>query len=1004
MKTVLATTSATLIFTPGTAGTSTLNFRNVATTIDFQINRLIAVVNQTQNQMIYAETVPNFGYTNYNNTTKVLTLQTDTSTHAATDILQVIYDNPTFNVSPAEEYMDPVNKERVSTPQALIDTDFEYGTQSTKWESISLINNRPTCFYDATIPLDPTLITNVEVWGRLVKVSMSNTATIAAGNIIFVQDLLDPAANGWFFVIRVESNSAFYYIAKPTVRETNSGTSATSPYGTTILDTNRSLFFVGSYYTGSNIPVAATAVTTPNNNTTALVTTTNAHGLAVGDSIFINNLRSSPAGQATDPGPPNGAWTIDSVPTTTTFTFTTTGFLAGTTYTNASQTNVLYPRPAGFVIQRPFDGGVQLTCGTAPNAQLARQTRKYFRYQSGKGIQFSTGSIFKPVLNLINLSGSNFTAAGGTNQARNIANNTYTASITAISRSPHGLLPGTMINVTGVNDNAYNGNWEVANVQNENTLTYYVTGSFLSTLQPPSGNIAPGNLYGPKVRIGMFDSQNGLFFENDGIQTYAVKRSSTDQLNGLVQVTQNSGVVTGVTNNIGRQTAFTSQLVPGDFVVIKGMSYRVHSIESDTRMQILPEYRGATTRTVMSKTQDLRIPQSQWNIDRLDGTGPSGYVLDQTRMQMFYVDYSWYGAGFVRWGVRGPNGNVLYFHKLQNNNVNTEAYMRSGNLPARYEEALHPPITFLTSTITTGDFDTLNVRDTSFFPNSGILKVSNPELGGAIEYMSYQAKTPTTFNVLRRALPGGNTSIANGQNFNIGPANNPTLPQAVVNVELAGTVGILSAVNILPAQALSHWGSSVIMDGRFDDDVNFVFNAGHNTTVTPGIAASTENVIMAIRLAPAVDSGRTGVLGSRELINRMALRLRNMDIIANQNCRVTVYLNGRISSTASFSNVGGSSLAQIWLATAGGTTISNGENIFSYFSQANVANQTDLSLVREIGNSVIGGGLTNSVPDTAGNGQQYPDGPDVLYIALRNLNTSTAATFNGRLSWTEAQA
>ena len=54
-------------------------------------------------------------------------------------------------------------------------------------------------------------------------------------------------------------------------------------------------------------------------------------------------------------------------------------------------------------------------------------------------------------------------------------------------------------------------------------------------------------------------------------------------------------------------------------------------------------------------------------------------------MQMFYMDYSWYGAGFIRWGFRATDGNVIYVHKVPNNNFNTEAYMRSGNLPARYE-------------------------------------------------------------------------------------------------------------------------------------------------------------------------------------------------------------------------------------------------------------------------------------------------------------------------------
>ena len=47
---------------------------------------------------------------------------------------------PYFN--PAPNAQDPVGKMRISAPQALIDTDFEYGTQPTKWESICLQNAR----------------------------------------------------------------------------------------------------------------------------------------------------------------------------------------------------------------------------------------------------------------------------------------------------------------------------------------------------------------------------------------------------------------------------------------------------------------------------------------------------------------------------------------------------------------------------------------------------------------------------------------------------------------------------------------------------------------------------------------------------------------------------------------------------------------------------------------------------------------------------------------------
>ena len=143
----------------------------------------------------------------------------------------------------------------------------------------------------------------------------------------------------------------------------------------------------------------------------------------------------------------------------------------------------------------------------------------------------------------------------------------------------------------------------------------------------------------------------------------------------------------------------------GDYIVIRGQSYRITDIPSNTSFEISPAYRGATADyVIVSKTQDLKIPQSQWNLDRMDGTGPSGYNIDLSKMQMFYIDYSWYGAGYVRWGVRATDGTVTYCHKLQNNNANTEAYMRSGNLPARYESQSVPPITKLRREL--GQFDT----------------------------------------------------------------------------------------------------------------------------------------------------------------------------------------------------------------------------------------------------------------------------------------------------------
>ena len=84
------------------------------------------------------------------------------------------------------------------------------------------------------------------------------------------------------------------------------------------------------------------------------------------------------------------------------------------------------------------------------------------------------------------------------------------------------------------------------------------------------------------------------------------------------------------------------------------------------------------------------ISQDEWNLDKCDGSGPSGYLLDITKMQMIYIDYSWYGAGTIRFGIRGNNGKIHYVHRMPMNNINAGAYQKSGNLPARYEVSTEP--------------------------------------------------------------------------------------------------------------------------------------------------------------------------------------------------------------------------------------------------------------------------------------------------------------------------
>jgi hypothetical protein len=199
------------------------------------------------------------------------------------------------------------------------------------------------------------------------------------------------------------------------------------------------------------------------------------------------------------------------------------------------------------------------------------------------------------------------------------------------------------------------------------------------------------------------------------------------------------------------------------------------------------------------------------------------------------------------------------------------------------------------------------------------------------------------------------------------------------------------------------------MDGRFDDDKSLLFTYGQKSFTT--IAAGYTKALLSIRVAPSVDNGIPAFFGSRELINRMQLVLRALDITtktASSNMLVTAILNGTPATigTTTWKNViqdastgFNSSLSQIADYQSGGAsaTISGGEVTGGFY--VNSTTSISLDNVRDLGNAILGGG-TSTLPTA----NIYPDGPDVLTIAVTNLNASASVDVVARLSWTEAQA
>ncbi len=90
--------------------------------------------------------------------------------------------------------------------------------------------------------------------------------------------------------------------------------------------------------------------------------------------------------------------------------------------------------------------------------------------------------------------------------------------------------------------------------------------------------------------------------------------------------------------------------------------------------------RSSTTGSVV----DTRIAQADWNIDRNDGTGPSGITFDGLQGHLLVIDLEWLSMGSVRIGFI-HRGQIQYAHRFDHTNLQALPYMTTANLPIRYE-------------------------------------------------------------------------------------------------------------------------------------------------------------------------------------------------------------------------------------------------------------------------------------------------------------------------------
>lgn len=139
-------------------------------------------------------------------------------------------------------------------------------------------------------------------------------------------------------------------------------------------------------------------------------------------------------------------------------------------------------------------------------------------------------------------------------------------------------------------------------------------------------------------------------------------------------------------------------LYPGDNAYTTRLGYFNNEFPADNSLVVnnglyFQHSGGIYSVNIAKNSTSTSINQTSWNIDKMNGTGPSGLNLDFTKTQLFVIDMEWLGVGRIRFGFYAY-GRIQYCHQITNINSLTQPYTNSINLPICY--SIHNNVNTLT--------------------------------------------------------------------------------------------------------------------------------------------------------------------------------------------------------------------------------------------------------------------------------------------------------------------
>lgn len=96
-------------------------------------------------------------------------------------------------------------------------------------------------------------------------------------------------------------------------------------------------------------------------------------------------------------------------------------------------------------------------------------------------------------------------------------------------------------------------------------------------------------------------------------------------------------------------------------------------------------YTGADFGIIHRKNSVQHIHlQDEFNVDKLDGTGKSGMIIDKTKLNVFQIEFQYLGAGMITFSIENPvTGCFFEFHRLVYANQNIVPSLYNPTMPLR---------------------------------------------------------------------------------------------------------------------------------------------------------------------------------------------------------------------------------------------------------------------------------------------------------------------------------